>query len=142
MSKKVVLLTSHKDFNFKEARKIALFYAHSDDVLFLRDLGVKFGISKNQITRLLKVAIIFSLVSDETVDKIIAKRTQSFNKSKKAASSTIEVYERCQELAKKRKSTIKKHDMAALCFKGQKSTEVLLEKYKKEIIEIENYAFS
>lgn len=141
MIKDINLLSSHPNFNFDEARIVALYYSRSKQTLSINDLTRKFSYERKKINRCFKVAIILSLISDDDIENIINKRATSFYKNEESRMKSIKNFEKMLELNKERKEIIKKISFFNNVFKGQKEVGGLIEKYKNRLLEIENFIF-
>lgn len=141
MIKDINLLSSHPNFDFDEARIVALYYSRSKQTLSINDLTRKFSYERKKINRCFKVAIILSLISDDDIENIINKRATSFYKNEESRMKSVKNFEKMLELNKERKEIIKKISFFNNVFKGQKEVGGLIEKYKNRLLEIENFIF-
>lgn len=132
----------HPIFDIKEAKKIAIFYARCDKSYTIVGLAERFSLDRKQLYRYLKVSIIFSLISDEDISKILDKRAVSFNKSYKTQKESLLKFEKMVELAEERKKLKKKLEFFNRCFKGNPETEIIKQQCISRLKEIERYAFN
>ena len=137
---KPIVYSKHQNFNFEEARCIAKYYANSDEILTMTRAGYWLQYDRRQITRFLKVAIIFQLISKDDADKIIDSKCKVYNKYADTKANAIRTYERCIELAEERVKLINKMEKMLLMFASQ-NKEQIKETYISRIKEIEKYAF-
>lgn len=136
-----LFILPHPIFDLKEAKKIAIFYARCDKSYTIVGLAERFSLDRKQLYRYLKVSIIFSLISEEDVNKIIDKRASSFNKSTKTQKMSLIKFEKMIELAEERQKLQKKLNFFKGCFGKNPNAEVVIQECITRLKEIERYAF-
>lgn len=134
-------ILSHQNFNFEEAITLANYYAKCQINDTMTSLARAFSLGRKQAYRYLKVSIIFSLISEENVNRILDKRTTSFNKSRKTQKESLVTFEKMVELAEERKKLQKKLKFFTTCFGNNSNADVIIEQCITRLKEIERYAF-